>query len=310
MKVVMSINADIKEFFCGDLLTSVYGRTCELYSHFVNHGHDVSFVCPSEVIGFDGAVFQKEYKLEDSEIVCVGSNIAPEGDVFFMRGFGQDAESVDVTKRFFDSMGKMERRFNLMVNSPHAVWYDLKNYQKKLDAPFIPSPKIRNISDLEASLNAGERIVAKPNSGLLGNGLLFLDDAKDARKHLGDSDFREYSFEYGVYGDETRYVFLNGDPVVRRILRKPHVFGVQETIRRDIVDIEENPRELEVAKKMIREIGAFYGCVDFKGQGPNGSPQVLEYNGSGTDQRSLDMSGEIQYDFGDRIVKEVEKKVG
>lgn len=313
MKVVMSINADIKDFSPGNISLSPYNASFELYQHFANRGHDVSFVSPSEVVGSSGAIFQKEYKIKNGEVICVGSNVAPKGDVFFMRGFGQDAKSVDVTKRFFDAMGQMENRFGFMANSPETAWYDLKNYQKKLDVPFIPSPRIKSLSDLEKSLNDGKRIVAKPHSGFYGKGLLFLDNASEARKCFRDLSFEGYSFEYGVYGDEPGYFFLDGEPILKKVLRKPHVFGVQESIGLEVGDIYENSEELKVAREIIEKTGAFYGRVDFKGQGPNGEVQVLEYNGSGSSQVGyLDPSNRslgTYFDFGERLVKEVEKKV-
>lgn len=313
MKVVMSINADIKDFSPGNISLSPYNASYELYQDFANRGHDVSFVSPSEVVGSRGAIFQKEYKIIDGEVICVGSNVAPKGDAFFMRGFGQDAKSIDVTKRFFDAMGQMENRFNFMVNSPETAWYDLKNYQKKLDAPFIPSPIIKDLSDLEKSLNDGKRIVAKPNSGFLGKGLLFLDSADEARRHLKNSDFGEYSFEYGVYGDECGYYFLNNEPIFKKVLRKPRIFGVQENLALEVGDIYENLEELKVAREIIDKTGAFYGRVDFKGEGPNGEPQVLEYNGSGSSQVGyLDSSNRslgTYFSFGEKLVKEVERKV-
>jgi hypothetical protein len=311
MKVVISVNANAKR--SGEnLLTSLYGGTYELSGHFMERGHDVSVVCPSEVVDSGNAVFEREYVIEGDNLVSAGTNVSPFGDVFFMRGFGQDAESVGVTERFFETMGRMEGRFNLMVNSPRTAWYDLKNNQKELDVPFIPSAEIGNFSDLEESLMSGNRVVAKPNSGFMGRGVLFLDDAVEARKCFAGLSFAEYSFEKWVPGDEHRIIFLDGEPIIKRVLYKTDFFGIGNTVGMNTVDVRENPRELEVARKIIRDVGAFYGCVDFRGQGSGGRPQVLEYNGSGTNpfcRPDPGMGPGGCYELSEMIVKKIEEKV-
>lgn len=302
MKIVYSINSDIKKTLNGDESVPKYGGTRDLYKISKERGHKVSFICPNEVIDEKKGIFSKEYEIDNGKIKTLKENCFLEGDVFFMRGFAQDVKSLHETKKFFKTLKNIEKNFDFMINSPQAAWFDLKNYQKKLDLPFIPSPNISSFETLEKELKNNKKIVAKPNSGFHGKGMYYLENVSQMNK-LKKNIFDSHSFEYFITGDEPRYIFLDNEIIVKRNLVKPKVFGEQSTTKLEMPNIFENKDEIGIVKKAIQKTGMFYGCIDFKGK------YILEINGSGTNQFAIKPNGKRYYDLGNKIIKTIEDKL-
>ena len=193
----------------------------------------------------------------------------------------------------------MEKQFSLVLNRAESTSYEYKPKQKTLELPWIHGFDIKTPKELSDLVASGERIIAKPRIGACSMGVEFLERIEDLQKI---EDIDEYLFEqYIPANEERRYIFLDGQCIIRRRMFKQGEPGRERCTNVDLM--EGIPREIEIARKVIEKTGMFYGAVDFRGQ------YVLEINGSGTGVAPPTTANETDsYNLSDPIVQAVERK--
>jgi len=300
MKIVMSLNEEFSKYLNRDKKVPSYDSSRILYREFEKRGHDVYLVHPTEIIDVNKARgFKYLYKIEGNKLRKVNINAKADGDIFFVRSLGEDS-SEDNSLKFMNSLYAIENQVGIMLNDAESTSYEYKQKQKTLDLPFIPSFEIRNEYDLEDLLAQGKKIIAKPNIGFKSSGIIYLDEIKDI-KELSPEEIRNYSFEqFMPEQTEIRYVFLDNEVIMRRILEKGGNPG-KETKINVYVDENYDKKQLKIVKKAMEMTGMFFGAVDFRQR------YVLEINGSGTGTMSEDVEY-IIYDINSEIVDKVEEK--
>ncbi len=285
-RVTMSIDRRLEPYFKGKV-NGDYEYILGKYKEFENRGHDMRVVFSDDVVDPKRGIFGGIHRLDDGKFKQVGRNCVPEGDIFFMQGYGQDTvrgtRDLSKPKDFLRAIQMLSKNHRLMVNPPEVNWYSLKNVQKKVLRPYLPympSVEPENRKDLERILRSGQRVVAKPQIGERGEGIVFLDSPEqvsgyfDSCERLGD-----YCFEGFVPASkEIRYFILDG-----RIHNRVRVNCMEggygsERVSEVYIDEPRDRNQVDVVERFLdsppgRKI--IYGSVDFRG------PNVLEFNGSG-----------------------------
>ncbi|MEK6871953.1 MAG: hypothetical protein AABX16_03555, partial [Nanoarchaeota archaeon] len=240
-----------------------------------------------------------KFTLKDNQFHKKVDNELLTGDVFFVYSLGEEM-SFASSKKFLESLYQLERQFNVVLNSAESTSYENKSKQKKLNFPWIPGFDVQTAKELSDLVSSGEKIIAKPLIGLCGQGVVYLGGINDLNKIC---DISQFLFEkYIPASEERRYIFLDGQCIIRRKIGKDGSPGKERCTSVDLT--EGNERELKIARNIIHFLGMFYGAVDFRGD------YLLEVNGSGTGVAPPTASNEVDsYNLSNPIVQAVERKI-
>jgi glutathione synthase/RimK-type ligase-like ATP-grasp enzyme len=303
MRVTLTLNQEIRDYVLGRDCKGTYEGSLSLLGAFQDRGHDVRVVHPNHFGVVNGMPISGEsYNFDGERFMPVEKDRVLYGDVFFLYGLGEDLEDVSMTTRFIDLLPSVERTYGNVINSPESTRFDLKSEQRKLNLPWIPSFDVKNSGDLVDLLENGERIIAKPNVGYLGQGIVYLE-GKDSIGKIKEGKIGEYIFERFVPSTfERRYAFLDGDFIFARKLLKSGQPGREEIRGAKLISGDEDERE--IARRAMEMTGMFFGCLDFRGE------YALEINGSGTGVNRHRFDRTLIYDISRDVVKAVEKKAG
>jgi len=299
MRVLLSLNEDFSRYLKGDKTVPSYDSSRSLYKEFEKRGHDVYLVHPTQIFGNDKKYFENLFRIDGSKLESVKKNWKVDGDVFFVRSLGEDA-SEDKSLEFMSGLYDIEKQVGIMLNDAKSTSYEYKPKQKSLDLPFIPGFDVRNEYDLETLLVQGKQIIAKPNIGFYGMGIIYLENMNNVDL-IPNESIAKYSYELFMPEKiEKRYIFLDGEIIVKRIMEK---FGEpgKEKFGRRYFNTSPDKLEMDIVHEAMDMTGMFYGCVDFR-QG-----HILEINGSGTGTTS-ENGDYIFYDINSEIVDKVEEK--
>jgi len=300
MQVGLSINSDVGETLTDQNLW--YPATATLVDEFIQRGHDLVLVHPEDLRNGGRGLWSERILRKEGDKVVVhdGGYIKP--DLFFIRSLGENTPNPSATaERFLESLAYLERQGVLVCNSSISSGYEDKVSQKKLDLPFIPGFDVSRLEELsDLLLEERNGIIAKPIVGFRARGVLYLRDQGDIAKHFQtDGELGNYLFERFIPDkEERRYIFLDGDIIVSRVMQREGNPG-EEVFGKRTFNENADPREVRLVYEAIEQTGMFYGCVDFRG------PYILEINGSGTANLSLDR-GTFLYDLAPQIVKKLE----
>ena len=195
----------------------------------------------------------------------------------------------------------------MMVNDAASNSYRSKEKQRKLPLPWINSYSVNSKEELEDLVESEEKIIAKPKIGARGMGVNYFNGLESL---LTFDPFliSNYIFEkYMPEQVEKRYIFLDGDVVMTRVMEK---VGKPAREKGGEKTINPNPsvNEMNIVKTVADITGMFYGCVDFR-QG-----RVMEINSSSTSVTSggspqiNGYSGNLLYNLKSEVVDAIEKK--
>ncbi|GEM_PF-6002550 len=299
MRVVISVNEEVSDYLEGGNGVS-YESSLTLYQHFVDRGHEVYIVHPTETTIFEDKIsFRRLLSIGDRKLSVISEDFEMDADVFLVRGLGEDSPDPDSSMSFIYALPLIERQVGVMLNDAESTSYEYKPKQKSLGLPFIPSFDVDVRDDIRQLLESGERIIAKPNIGFYGVGIEYLEGPEALSSFAGDTG--GYSFErFMPEMVERRYIFLDGRLIVRRMMEREGPPGKERPGHMETLPSGEAEEE-RTAMRAMEMTGMFYGCVDFR-QG-----HVLEINGSGTSTICA-QNGKLLYDIGPSVVKAVEAK--
>lgn len=274
-----------------------------LSNAFVERGHNLRVVFPTDIYEKKGIIsFKREFVFDGTDFQQENVSEITEGDLFFVYSLGEEG-GFNASGKFMDLLYPLESQFGIMLNSAKSTSYEYKPKQKSLDLPWIPGFDVHSRQDLTDLLDSGEKLIAKPSIGLRGEGVLFLGQSSDVTK-IPEYLIGNYFFEKFVHSrEERRYIFLDGQLIIRRKVRKEGLPGKESFAAVDLM--EGNPREIEIAKRAVKETGMFYCGIDFRGD------YLLEINGSGTGVAPPTIGNEMDsYNLSSPIVQATERKLG
>lgn len=302
MKVTLSLSEEARTRYEGNSRGTGLGYMGSrfLAEAFVKRGHDLTVIHPHEVYFKSGRIYSKKaFSFNNGIFSRSNSDSSLEGDVFFVYSLAEE-NGVESSKRFVDALFRIENQFDHTINSAESTSYEFKPKQKTLDLPWIPTFEVRSKLDLHDLINSGEKIIAKPNIGACGQGIVYLDKEESIDLISTPSDFLYEKFIPS--NEERRYIFLNGQLIIRRRGTKEGFPGRERFSNIDLM--EGNPTEIEIARRAIEQTGMFFGAVDFRGD------YILEINGSGTGIAPPTVTDEYDsYNLSDTVVQAVERLV-
>ena len=307
MKVTLSLCKDAIEVYNQKGISGgkYLGSRFLIYS-FLNRGHDLQVINPSDISENSGEIFSKRaFNFNKSQgLYGEKTNSSLSGDVFFVYDLGEE-EGLDVSQNFLKSLYGLEKQYLHVLNSAESTSYEFKPKQKSLDLPWIPGFEVNSKLDLVSLIQSGEKIIAKPIMGFGGQGISFLDKLKDIEP-LVEKGLSNFFYEKFVPADEERrYIFLNNQNIVKRVCKREGFPGKEKTSSVDF--IEGISEEIETARKIVSNTGMFFCAIDFRGN------YLLEINGSGTGmappEGNLDIQKTFLYNLSGPVVKAVEKHV-
>jgi hypothetical protein len=295
MKFIISLNQEAHDFKDKQI---TYGSSASLIKEFVLRGHNVYTILTNktEENSKTNQVFAPHY-LHTIEGFEYSGTFPISGDLFFVRSLCEDHPSNSLG--FMNHLSKIEKQVGLMVNTSLSTSYENKKEQKKLDLPFIPSFEVNSKKDLENLLNF-EQIIAKPLLGAMGSGVKYLEGITSSDL-IPEEDLGSYCFERYIPANiEERFIFLDGEIVVRRGMERHGKPGAEEMGDVWLLN-EDTSKKEEIVRATIDQTKMFYGCVDFRGD------YILEINGSGTATGPINAQGIQIYNLVPKIVDKVEK---
>lgn len=267
---------------------------------FFKRGHDLNIVHPTQIFeSGEGLCCREIYSINQDGFYLKSTEEPIIGDVFFVYSLDEERGS-EASKTFMNRLYQIESQLGVVLNSSESTSYEDKSKQKTLNLPWIPEFKVKDRKELSDLVASGKKIIAKPRVGACGLGIRYLDSG-DSVQNM--SDIENYLFEEFVpANEERRYIFLDGECIIRRRLGKEGFPGKERA--NNVKLFEGVKEELDIARRSIELTGMFYGAVDFRG------PYVLEINGSGTGIAPPTVNNEIDcYNLSDPIVQAVERKV-
>ena len=108
MDVCMSINSDVGESFTTQ--NTYYGSSAQLAAGFVNRGHNLTIIHPSDLVMLTGELYTKKFlHLIDGKLVPKnGGYVKP--DVFFIRSLGENSnEPRKAAHNFLGQLAYLEK---------------------------------------------------------------------------------------------------------------------------------------------------------------------------------------------------------
>ncbi len=301
MNITLSLNEEARTFYEEDPMKVGYIGSLSLSRAFINRGHNLSIVHPNDVYKDKGYICARKIYGFNNRFYKKQEDLFLFGDVFFVYGLGED-QSLDISKRFMDSLYTLENQFRYVLNNAESTSYEYKPKQKTLNVPWIPGFEIKTKDDLVDLVNSGEKIIAKPNVGYASRGIRYLEKLSDTNKIPEDQINSNLYEKYIPANEERRYIFLDKELIIRRRMIKSGEPGNEISTSVDLMEGYNN--EIVPARNIITSLGMFYGAVDFRGE------YVLEINGSGTGIAPPTISGqEDPYNLSSVIVQAVERRV-
>ncbi len=307
MRVTLSLSQEAIDLYRKQRISGK-GRLCSrfLADSFIKRGHELKLIDPLKIYEKNNQIFAKE-SLNFNKYVGgfygKTENYPLSGDVFFVYNLGEQ-EGPNVSENFLKSLYSLENQYFSVLNSAESTSYEFKPKQKSLDLPWIPEFKVKSKSNLISLLKSGKQIIAKPVIGLGGQGIVFLNDLKKV-DFIFKKGLSNFFYEQFVPADEERrYIFLDNQYVIGRKCGK---FGLPGEEHFSSVNLMEGiPKEIELARKIVKDTGMFFCAVDFRGD------YLLEINGSGTGVAPPDPEEVEQldiYNLSGPVVMAVEKHI-
>ena len=276
-----------------------------LADSFVNRGHNLKIVDPSEIIESKEEVYANKivYCRKKEGLLCdEKKNQILSGDVFFVYNIGEQ-RSLDISKNFLNSLYPLERQYSHVLNDAESTSYEFKPKQKTLNLPWIPDFEVNSKSDLVSLVKSEGNIIAKPSVGAMGQGIVFLNTLEEVNA-VCKKGVSNYFFEKFVpANEERRYIFLDNQFILGRRTGKAGLPGKERVSSIDFM--EGNKKELEIAREAVSKTGMFFCTVDFRGD------YLLEINGSGTGMMPPKVENKQTdiYDLSGPVVMAVERYV-
>lgn len=308
MKVVISINSSFKNYVFNDekKLPICYFTAINLIPAFQKRGHDIVLVHPEDVSPMNEVPFEKLYEFKNNFFKEVDPTNYVNPDLFYVMELGENLNSVE-SKKFVKGLNELENKVKLMLNSARATQYELKDVQKTLDAPFIPSYDIKTNEDLISAVQKSEKgIIAKPIIGLQGYGVTYITQ-KNVYEFTKKQNISDYVYEQYISANyELRVLFIDSKIL---FARKKFVDGKpanDSVMGYEFVNLSKYHKD--ITNSIIKSTGMFAGSVDFRDK------YVQEINGSGIGlvvkkrENGVVKKDEILYDLTNFMVEKMEEK--
>lgn len=221
--------------------------------------------------------------------------MAPEGDLWivYTDGYYLDCRSLGFKRRgdYFRAQlsfhqkaldaGKIDR----MINLPSAEECTLKTWMCQIDRKkykTIQTFPHQSENGLRKLLRQQEQLVAKPDWGGAGTGVVLLSSNDDVDRFLGaigkekDTDLTDYCYQEFQAGDEKRLWCTGGKPVAARVIKNRPLPWEKEKRRSTIRQYKPTADEIATATALCKRARLEVGSIDFIGDSVN------EINGCGT----------------------------
>ena len=261
--------------------------------------HADLLIAPVDSYDFEQLTVHAYRRVQGGKFASVG-RIAPEADLWIVYSDGYYLDSnkfgFRLRRDYFKAQVDFHKSIMLagkvgaLINSPDAEMKTLKNWLVQLDpdtSPVMPTYSFTSIHGVHAFLKEQGQIVAKPNWGGGGEGVLKISDQQSLKKFerdlasCRDRELPDYSFQPYSPGPEKRFWFAGGQFAGARIIwdrdepweKRRNRMRVQSY---DATFADEFAADLAAAQQLQALSGLSIGAVDFIGR------RINDINGCGT----------------------------
>lgn len=210
------------------------------------------------------------------------SRHVPEGDLFIIFSDGSNRNrGLDFARREYQFLNQLKSggRFHNFFNEPECEEMTLKSGLVELSAAndMVAETRDFSLENLEDMIGRYGSVVSKPIFGSQMAGVELFNSPSQVYERGYDVAFLEenHVLQEPLVGDEKRIAIMEGEQLFARIHKdRPNPW--KKDGKNIIETYEPTDAELEAAKSICEDIGAYLAGIDFIGD------KINEVNGSGT----------------------------